>query len=293
MMTGPPIGAHECPLGEGSVIRLFTGFLARDLEAGGTLEFECGTPDGDGVAECSCGVLTFDPVNVPGIGFACLTPAMTPCTTGKVACDGGAFVGVDIRGDHSRDFTCTDNANCETMCTQKCGSSQQVVASGCEGFCTEGTEESCQTDMDCLPDNGACNGKDGVPLGNVCECTCVDDLGPASRPGGLQCQLAFNLVVEAATANPPNCDGDGDRPLINAGDACAPLSTENSMAILTSAEGVPGATVPSTGPYEDRGTPISCDALRQGTSGLQTRGAAVFYGSTIGDLVTGVIVNCE
>jgi hypothetical protein len=110
----------------------------------------------------------------------------------------------------------------------------------------------------------------------------------------LNCQLAFNLKVEAATANPPNCDGQGDRILINVGDTCAPLTTQNIMAILENASGTAGTTIPASGPLNENGTPIACSALSAGNlAGLRLAGATIFYGSTIGDLMTGLFINCQ
>lgn len=293
--AGPSLGGGICTLADGSVIRLFTGFLARDLPATGAISVDCGSLQADGTAECSCGVVDFDPVSVPGIGFACISPATAPCASGAVACNGGGNLGVDIRGDHDKTLTCTGNPDCASKCASKCGGSDSVLLSGCEGFCSLGSQQACTLDANCLPNDGACSGKDGVPLGNACECTCVDsNVGPPSGAGGLQCQLAFNLVVEAATANPPNCDGQGDSPLINVGDTCAPLTTENVAALLNNAEGTVGATIPSTGTFTADGVPTTCAALGGGNlSGLQLRGATVFYGSTIGDLVTALLIDCE
>ena len=115
----------------------------------------------------------------------------------------------------------------------------------------------------------------------------------ATAAGSMNCQLAFNLQVEANTANPPNCDGNGDTVLINVGDTCAPLTTAAATAFLQNKEGGEG-TIPGTGPTVETGSPISCNALSGGsTSGLQLRGDTIFYGSTIGDLITGLIVNCQ
>jgi hypothetical protein len=295
-MTGPPIGAQSCPLGDGSLIRLFTPFgITTDLPSTGEVTVTCGAPDASGVTDCACGVVSFAPVNVPGIGFACVSRATAPCAAGAVACNGGRPLNISVVGDHDRNFTCTNNADCRTKCTTKCGGADRVLLAACEGFCSAGNEMPCTLDAQCLPDNGACSGKDGVPLGNACECTCVDmSVGSAGPAGSLNCQLAFNLVVEAATANPPNCDGIGDRILINVGDTCAPLTTQNIMAILNNSEGSPGATIPNTGPFNANGMLTSCSNLSAGNlSSLRLTGATIFYGSTIGDLMTGLFINCQ
>lgn len=295
-MTAPPIGAQSCPLGAGSIIRLFTAFgITTDLAATGEITVTCGSPNAAGVTDCSCGVVSFAPVNVPGIGFACIKPATAPCASGAVACSGGRPLSIDVVGDHSRNNTCSSNADCASKCATKCGGADMVLLSGCEGFCSQGTQQACTNDEQCLPNNGACNGQNNVPLGNVCECTCVNmSVGSAGPAGSMNCQLAFNLQVEASTANPPNCDGQGDRVLINVGDTCAPLTTQNVMAILNNASGTAGTTIPPTGPFNENGTPIACSALSSGDLGaLRLAGATIFYGSTIGDLMTGLFINCQ
>jgi hypothetical protein len=295
--SGPSVGGGTCALGTGSEITLFTSFLGTSLAASGSINVQCGAQNpADGTAACSCSVQQFNPVPVPGIGVACIKPATAACPAGTVDCDGGSLLGMAVSGDHNPASLCTSNADCASKCVTKCGGAARVLQSGCEGFCSAGTQQACTTDAACLPNNGACNGKDGVPLGNVCECTCVDSaVGPPSGPGGIQCQLAFNLKVESNTANPPNCDGIGDNVLINIGDTCAPLTSQNLSAVLVHANGgAASETIPAAGPYTAAGTATSCGNLGGGNmGGLRLRGAAMFYGSTIGDLLTALVVNCQ
>jgi hypothetical protein len=84
------------------------------------------------------------------------------------------------------------------------------------------------------------------------------------------------------------------RQLIDLGDSCVPLTTDRVSAILNNASGSAGTTIPSGGPFSENGMPIACSALSAGNlAGLRLAGATIFYGSTIGDLVAGLLFNCE
>jgi hypothetical protein len=87
------------------------------------------------------------------------------------------------------------------------------------------------------------------------------------------------------------CDGDGVS--INVGDTCAPLTTAGVSAILANANGQ-GTTLPTSGPFVTTGSVATCDALMNSNLGnLGLVGSTIFYGSTIGDITTGLIVNCD
>lgn len=292
------IGAGTCTLGAGSQIELLAGLPLGAVPSTGALSIDCGAINPTtGMAECSCGVDNFGPVSIAGIFFACIKPAVSgSCPVGQVSCNGGSLLGVTLSGTRNL-VACTSNANCAASCATKCGGADRVLSAQCEGFCTEGAQGACTTDTQCLQrGEGACNGPDGAGFGNICDCTCLnDDVGPASGAGGLQCQLAFNLTVEPIPGNGMACDGADVN--IRIGDTCAPLTTEAASARVDNANGG-GGTLPTTNPpFTGTGTRLTCPALAATTatnrSGLQMRGAAAFYASTIGDILAGLVVNCR
>jgi hypothetical protein len=286
------IGENSCALGQGSAVHLFSSLLNLPLPSTGTVSVDCGAVDpSTGTAPCECGVDDFGPLNIASIFWACVKPAVSgSCAPGKVDCNGGSQIGLQMMGT-SRSTACTSNAQCATQCATQCGGADNVFQSFCEGFCALGAEAACTTDAQCGDSGqGSCNGQDGVPAGNVCDCTCLEDsVGPPTTPGGLQCELAFNLTVEQFAGEP--CDGMGVN--ITVGDTCAPLTTGSVSSIMANANGQ-GTTLPSTGPFVNTGTVATCDALISHSVGnLGLVGSTLFYGSTIGDITTGLVVNCD
>jgi hypothetical protein len=87
----------------------------------------------------------------------------------------------------------------------------------------------------------------------------------------------------------PPCTGNPDALLITVGTTCVPLTTDVATSELLHANNGTAAF----GPFEETGSPITCEALDTGTSGLKMRGVVSFFGSSIGDLATQVNVDCE
>ncbi len=290
-----PIGSHLCTLGAGSQVEIFSGVLNQTLSATGSVEFACGAPSPlTGKADCSCEVQPpgFSPLNIAGLFWACVKPASTPCPDGEVDCDGGNNLGLDVDGNRNIG-TCTGQANCASTCATFCGGAANMFASNCEGFCTSGAQMACTTDNQCSSaGQGSCDGPDGAGFGNICDCTCVDLAVPPPAPaGGLSCQLAFNLTVEPNPGNGMACDGADVS--INVGDTCAPLTTEAVSGIIHNANNG-GGTLPSGGPFTGSGAEIPCATLASSsTAGLSAKGAAAFYGSTIGDILAGLTLTCQ
>jgi hypothetical protein len=238
-----------------------------------------------GSAAGRCNIMNIDPVNLPGVGFVCISPGSANCPTGTVDCQGGSIGGLAV-GSNRNIGQCTSAANCNAQCTAFCANVGQVPLSnhpgGCEGFCTGSTPQACTLDTQCLPDNGACTGQDGVPAGNICDCTCVEyALGQPQPAGSVTCNLATNIVTELAAP----C-GDGDV-LINVGDVCVPLTTGAASASFFRFNNVPG----DNRLFVSNGTPAnSCTST---TSGMGLRGGVGFYGSTLGDLNVGTSLTCR
>jgi hypothetical protein len=291
--TPEPIGDHKCTLDAGSSLSLHSALPLPPLAATGAIDFSCGGIGPNGKADCDCSVQApgFGALSIAGLFWACVKPAVSGvCPTGEIDCDGGNVLGLDMAGARNIG-ACTSNADCATQCGALCAP-DAVFAAQCEGFCTEGTEMACLTDAACgLAGEGSCNGPDGVGLGNICDCTCLDDAtGGASDAGDLKCQLAFNLTVESIPGNGLACDGADVT--INIGDTCAPLSTQSASGIITN--GNNGGFVFPPGGFSDTGVPFDCtDLATSDTSGAKLTGAAIFYASTIGDIDTQLTVLCQ
>jgi hypothetical protein len=260
------------------------------LSLAGSIDVDCAVPGGQSTGECACAVAVIDPIRIPGVGTVCIKASSDACPPAAVECEGGPPVGVDLRSDGNVG-ACSNNDACRGTCETHCAGIGAVAStSGCTGYCTVGNDVACNTDADCLPDNGACNGPDPVGAkADICQCSCIDaEAGPAGVPGDLQCNLGVNLTVEA---NPP-CDG-GDV-TIDLGDACIGLTTGTASTLITNANFGTG-TVPRSGtPASSSGAPIACSALTEGAlSGLKARGVVNFFGSALGDLATLFAGDCE
>jgi hypothetical protein len=233
----------------------------------------------------------FGALSIAGLFWACVKPAISAsCPTGEMDCDGGNQLGLDMEGNRNIG-ACTSNATCNTSCAAFCAP-DAVFTAQCEGFCTAGAQMACTTDAQCgAASQGSCNGPDGVGLGNICDCTCLNDAtGGASDAGDLACQLAFNLTVESIPGNGMACDGADVT--INVGDTCAPLSTQSATAILNN--GNNGGAMFPPGGFAASGTPVGCAAFATSdTSAGALVGSAMFYASTIGDINTQLTVNCQ
>ncbi len=288
------LGTHKCTMGGTSQIDIKGALPLPPLPALGAVDIDCGTTGPDGKAACTCEVQApgLAGLNIAGLFYACVKPAISgTCPTGEIDCNGGNVLGVDIDGNRNIG-PCASQGACLTSCSAFCGGAANVVDSGCEGFCTDGANSACLTDAACGGlGEGSCDGPDGVGLGNVCDCTCVNAaVGGASAAGTLQCQLAFNLTVEPIPGNGMICDGADVS--INVGDTCAPLSTQSAMAVLNNGNNGGGQFPP--GGASLVGAPADCNAFAgSNTSAITLQGAAIFYASTIGDLNAVLTVDCQ
>ncbi len=290
----PVIGLHECAVGGPSQIDIKGALPLPPLPASGVIEIDCGSVAPNGKAPCSCEVQApgFPGLDIAGLFFACVKPAIAGvCPTGEIDCDGGNVLGLAITGTRNIG-ACTSQADCLTACATQCGGTDNIFDSGCEGFCTDGANSACTTDAGCgTLTEGSCDGPDGAGLGNICDCTCLNSaVGGASVAGTLQCQLAFNLTVEPNPGNGMVCDGADVS--INVGDTCAPLSTQSAMSVINN--GNNGGTQFPPGGANLVGAPADCTTLAAGnTSAITLQGAAIFYASTIGDLNSLLTVDCQ
>ena len=87
----------------------------------------------------------------------------------------------------------------------------------------------------------------------------------------------------------PPC-GDGDV-LIALGESCITLTTGAAEDVLLQSNNVPTAQL---GPVINQGTPLACSILAGGSSsGMKLRGAVNFFGSSIGDVLIGLLFDCK
>ncbi len=300
------LGDHKCTLTAPSSLTLYTQLGALGGPTTGAVDISCDQPDlATGKASCKCGVQAFAPINVFGIFVACVGAPTGSCVTGgpaldEIDCDGGNALDLSSTGNRAMNnpglncnltpghpACCTSNADCEAKCATLCGGAGNVFEGACEGFCTLGTESACTSDAQCLAiSEGSCNGPDGVGFGNICDCTCITQGGAASPPGGLACQLAFDLTVEPADADP--CDGSDVT--INVGTACAPLTTGSSTGVTLNAQNIGG----TLGPVSGAGGAIPCGTIGNSTlTGLEMVGQRTFYASTIGDILVDIDLFCQ
>jgi len=289
------LGTHTCTLQPGpdaSRISLNVAALPVPLSfaLSGSVSLSCGAVGDAGLASCTCDVETIDPVNIPNIGVVCIAKSAEPCDAASIDCDGGLPLGVDLTSNATTG-SCTGNADCGTSCNTYCNSIGAVTSSAaCTGFCSLGTMEACTTDASCLPDNGACNGPDPVGANaGICQCTCLDAAaGGPSRAGDFQCNLGSNLNVETSAP----CNGTDVK--IAVGSTCVAMTTGTASSIINNTNFTEGATLPAAGPLEAEGDPISCDSFKSGDlTGLKVRGVVNFFGSALGDIVTGLYADCQ
>jgi hypothetical protein len=290
LSCGDAPGTPNCDLPDGVLDIVTQSFTIPGSITGG-IDISCGEVDENGKASCTCEIQALDPFEIPGIGLICLTP-FAGCPPGEIDCNGGNDLDIDLVSDHNIG-ACTGNADCRTQCDAYCAGLpdhvQDLGGAACEGFCNGGGSDGnpCTVETDC-PD-GACNGGDGLPHGNICGCECVAIGGSGSAPsraGGLRCNLGAVVNIEAAEP----C-GDGDF-LIPIGARCIHLTTETSTAIVIDTNDTALKELPPGGATL-RGTPADCDALASSvTSGIELVGHVNFFDSTIGDLAIEIDFFC-
>lgn len=286
------VAMHTCPLGTGSHLEINSQAFPLNVNSDGALRIGLAPAGANGVAVATCEIDHIDPINIPSVGYVCIKPA-PGCDVGRADCDGGTALGVDLRANGNVG-TCasptTGNADCAATCTTFCASGgRNYLSSGCTGRCSA-SERACTKDETCAnAGEGMCNGPDPVADNrkNICQCQCLN-LG-AGAPGGageLQCQLGADINVES---NAP-C-GDGDVTVV-VGRTCIPLTTATASTQVNNAN-FSANSVP-TSPASNSGSRIACSAIDgDDTSGLQLRGVANFFGSTIGDLAVELFSNCQ
>ncbi|MDX2170303.1 MAG: hypothetical protein SF182_24740 [Deltaproteobacteria bacterium] len=284
-------GTQECTLASGSKLEINSQAFPLSLNMSGSLLISSTAADVNGNSVTTCDVEQINPINIPSIGYVCVQPA-SGCANGVQDCNGGTALGVDLRANGNVGACAsptTGNADCAATCASFCaGTGRTYRSSGCTARCSE-SERVCVNDDDCSSvDEGACNGPDPVDTAqrNICQCQCINTR--AGAPGGageLQCDLGAIINLE----NGPPC-GDGDIK-VAIGRTCLPLTTATATTQINNAN-FSANSVPSS-PASNTGTKLSCSALNADASGLKLRGAANFFGSTLGDLAVELFADCQ
>jgi len=245
-----------------------------------TLEVACLPEDEGNDLTCACMVEEFDPVSIPGIGDVCVAQAEGECPLRIADCDGNDGIDVTVAADHNIG-ACTGNPNCAATCDTHCaGLEGNFVrqSSGCEGFCSGGSNNGNACTLDSQCPGGSCPGPDGLADGNICECICIETGSGTGTVGGFGCSLGLALTVEA--------DGTGicgdNAPLITLPPLCGELTTgtaNGSLANVSNSEMT--LTLPPM-----TGVPSSCQNLLSGQVGGATLvGHLAFFGSAVGDIL--------
>jgi hypothetical protein len=289
--AGAPIGSNVCTLAAGSQLALQTAALPITLSPMGTFSIDCGAPDGNGEASCSCTLQHINDLTIAGVGDVCVTPA-EGCPSGHVDCDGGSPQDVILNAHHNVG-TCNSNAECLPICDARCaslGAGYERQSYGCEGYCQGGSQDEmvCSRDSQCP--GGQCPGADPVTHGHSCNCICAaTNVGDPGRAGGLTCNLGTTIDVEL----PPNghC---GDTVTIHLAPVCGGVTTETSIGQILRANNDPTKALPQTGPATIEGAVVSCDDLRaHSLTGLKLVGQLGFFDSTLGDIRSGNTFICQ
>lgn len=264
-----------------------------------------GGAGGAGSRDCSCEFERFDPVEVPGVGFACVTEPLDDqgnpvvCPAGLQDCGGTLAVNIDSVSEHETG-TCSSNADCATKCENYCAALDPPkvrFSSGCESFCQGGDRVDMPCECDSIPaatcnpastlscPNSSCEGKDNE-ADIDCHCQCINqefgDVGPA---GALRCGLPTAIRVESSLP----CDGQGV--LVRLPPLCAPLTTGMSSTFLNHLnEGASDVAEP--GVLE--GAEVACSAIDSGNAdGMTLVANLTFFDSTVGDIISQLTLKCQ
>ena len=289
--TVAPLGEHVCTLTTGSALDLETAALPLSLVPTGTFSINCGAPGAGGIAACACQLLQFGAVVIPAIGDVCVNPA-SGCEPGKIDCDGGEKLDVNLNADHNIG-DCTTNAACEASCNAHCAALGQgfaVQSFGCEGYCQGGSNDGAECARDSECPGGQCPGGEPVSHFDKCNCTCsASGIGDPSLAGGLSCNLGTQINVEL-----PSNGHCGDTATIQLPPVCGAVTTETSTGVVKNANNTANATIPKNGPSVVDGNRVSCANFQAGTlTSLKMVGQLGFYDSTLGDIRSGNTFVCQ
>ncbi len=262
----------------------------------GAFDIACDEPDASGEGECTCNLVTIDPIGLLGIGDVCIQPA-GPCDAGVASWEGGSSADVQFRGDHNIG-SCDTQGGCADSCDAFCptlGAEFVQQDSSCEGFCQGGTNPDAICAMDAECPGGNCPGKEppSVLHAGVCNCNCIArDVGNIAPAGKLTCQLGLAITVE----RPQEGVCGNNAPSIILSPLCSTLTTGKADAFSVHTNNGTKATSriplkPSQRPCRDcmrevEGAPVTFDRfLADDLAGMTLVGYLNFYDSSLGDIL--------
>jgi hypothetical protein len=279
--TGAPLGDNICTLAPGSALSLQTSALTIPLAPTGSYSIDCGTPDENGVASCTCELIEFDALVIPGIGDVCVNPAQG-CAPGRIDCNGGAALDVELKADHNI-TTCTDSADClfvRLYCVGR-ASPARAMAARATAWAAATMRRSARHRVPRRP----CPAASRSPTSRVQLRLRGSNLGDPSVAGGLNCNLGTQINVELPSnghcGDPPPSTGSG----LRWGEQ------RDSTGIVLDASNEPGPSRRGR-----RSSTVSRSAAR--TSGPQPHrpeavGQLGFFDSSLGDIRSGNTFFCQ
>lgn len=313
--VGPP-GPASCtfegaPGPNQSLLRLcLLGNCIAPFGASGEFGVSCGGAGGaagagTGSRDCECTFRRFDAVDIPGVGFACVTEPLddlgqpVPCPAGTQDCDGGAAVNIDMIANHEVG-TCSTNAECATKCDTFCAGLDPVkvrFSSGCERQCQGGARLDMPCDCDTLGTTtcpgsattdcpgSSCEGGDNEADVD-CHCQCIEEnFGEPNVAGALRCRLPTSIRVESSFP----CDGNGV--VVRLPPLCAPLTTGTGVVVV---ERYNEQATTVLEPDALQGASVSCPAVDSGDiAGMTMVGNLTFFDSTVGDIISQLTLKCQ
>ena len=279
------VSDSECPPGQCSVTSTQPCAKNADCPQGET----CVNPEKCALAatcsvdaDCAAGGLCVGPGQCSVTERSCTKTSDCPegemCKAPALACPEGSCNGQDnVPLGHVCDCNCIEDA---------------VGAAGDPG--TVQCQLAFNLTVEGVPGNGlACDGADvTINVGDTCAPLTTQTVKSImdNANGAAGTRIPTLGVCSGGTNDGKPCRGIADCP--GAGASCPTVCAAAPTTTCTT-----DADCGSNGPcgaYIDSGTPIACSAVQSDDlSGLQLRGAAIFYGSTIGDLVAALRVNCQ
>jgi hypothetical protein len=301
-----------CPIASTVTICLAQTCLQPEASSG-EVGIECDEVGENGIRDCRCIFRRFDPVSITGIGFVCVDPPLdnqgnpVECPVGRQDCNGSTSVNIDLIADHQDAGQCEEgNEQCMELCDAYCAGLEPPKVrfnSGCESFCQGGERAGLPCNCDTAPAStctvedpltcplGSCEGKDLDDIfadfdRNDCHCQCIDEaFGDPNPAGSFRCRLGTRIRVEQRAP----CDNTGV--LVRLPPLCAPLTTGVHNGIILNANEDPNAVLEVS---QLEGVAISCNQVDEGSfAGMTMVTNLAFFDSTVGDLISQLVLQCQ
>jgi hypothetical protein len=279
----PPIGPVTLTLGSASAANLQTITFVLPLKITGSLLFNIGAPDPNGVATVSVPKdhVNLPPVTLPGLGTACV--ALMDDGSGIIDCDGGSQgINVLVQQDHNTTPGNAGNSGPAAGLPDDPGCNLQTVLP------TGATSSACLEKTACA--------LDGTHTG-VCNSPLYETWSGTFRPGDMR----LNITLGVSTWSSPGPDGkfctaDDEDPVSAPAVDPVTLTTGTVSIKIFDANNVKGATIsPDVNCGKKKciagntGAPFSCANLRNGiTTGADIGGGFTSIDFTLGDAIISV-----